>query len=131
WLLAAFSRLVERKNRLLDHRGRVSRIVASDLSGKGDPPMLVLRRKENEKVLFPNLGIAVQILRVAGGKARLGIEAPQDVSVVRHEIASEDQLAEFAQRLNCTTAANNHALRNQMHTVLLGLCLVQKQLEFN
>ena len=93
--------------------------------------MLVLSRKENEKVLFPNLGIAVQILRVAGGKARLGIEAPHDVTVVRHEIASEDQLAEFAQRLTSSTASNNHALRNQMHTALLGLCLVQKQLEIN
>ena len=29
--------------------------------------MLVLSRKENEKVLFPNLGIAMQILRVGGG----------------------------------------------------------------
>ena len=58
--------------------------------------MLVLSRKENEKVLFPHLGIAVQILRVGGGKVRLGIEAPGDVSVVRHEIASEEQLAEFS-----------------------------------
>ena len=30
--------------------------------------MLVLSRKENEKVLFPHLGIALQILRAGGGK---------------------------------------------------------------
>src|SRR4029079_3963568 len=93
--------------------------------------MLVLSRKENEKDLFPHLGIAVQILRVAGGKARLGIEAPPDVSVVRREIASEEQLAEFAQRLSRSAASGNHKLRNEFHTVLLGLSLIQKQLACN
>src|SRR6185503_8144813 len=93
--------------------------------------MLVLSRKENEKVLFPHLGIAVQILRVGGGKARLGVEAPHDVSVVRHEIASEEQLAVFAQRLSQSAASSSHALRNELHTVLFGLCLIQKQLACN
>jgi carbon storage regulator CsrA len=93
--------------------------------------MLVLSRKENEKVLFPHLGIAVQILRVAGGKARLGVEAPHDVSVVRHEIASEEQLAEFSRRLTLSAAGASHKLRNELQTVLLGLCLIQKQLACN
>ena len=61
--------------------------------------MLVLSRKENEKILFPHLGIALQILRLGSGKVRLGIEAPDDVSVVRHEIASSEQIEEFAERL--------------------------------
>jgi len=93
--------------------------------------MLVLSRKENEKVLFPHLGIAVQILRLGGGKARLGIEAPGDVSVVRHEIASADQLAEFAQRLKQSAKSTKHEVRNRLHTTLLGLCLVQKQISRN
>src|SRR3954449_5091036 len=93
--------------------------------------MLVLSRKENEKVLFPNLGIALQILRVAGGKVRLGIEAPGDVAVVRHEIASEDQLAEFAERLKRSAKDGSHEVRNRLHTTLLGLSLVQKQLARN
>ena len=90
--------------------------------------MLVLSRKENEKVVFPNLGIAVQILRVAGGKARLGVEAPHDVSVVRHEIASEEQLADFTKQLTRSAEGASHKLRNELQTVLLGLCLIQKQL---
>ncbi len=93
--------------------------------------MLVLSRKENEKVLFPHLGIAVQILRVAGGKARLGVEAPNDVSVVRHEIANDEQLAEFTRRLMASAAGANHKRRNELQTVLLGLCLIQKQLACN
>jgi carbon storage regulator CsrA len=90
--------------------------------------MLVLSRKENEKVLFPNLGIAFEILRIGGGKVRLGIQAPGDVSVVRDEIASEDQIAEFARRVQERTRHANHELRNRLHSAVLGLAVVQQQL---
>ena len=93
--------------------------------------MLVLSRKENEKVVFPQLGIAVQILRVAGGKARLGVEAPHDVSVVRHEIASPEQLEDFMKQLVKSGDGGSHKLRNELQTVLLGLSLIQKQLACN
>src|SRR5262249_6812827 len=81
--------------------------------GKGDPAMLVLSRKENEKILFPHLGIALQVLRVNGGKVRLGLEAPDDVSIVRYEIASADQIAEFTHRLTHSTTKLNHEARNR------------------
>ncbi len=93
--------------------------------------MLVLSRKENEKVLFPNLGIAMQILRVGGGKVRLGVEAPNNVSVVRHEIASDEQLAEFSERLKNSVKNATHEVRNRLHATLLGLALVHKQLSYN
>src|SRR5437764_4894232 len=93
--------------------------------------MLVLSRKEDEKILFPNLGIAMQILRVGGGKVRLGIEAPNSVSVVRHEIASDEQLAQFSERLISSAKSLTHEVRNQLHTTLLGLALVHKQLSYN
>jgi carbon storage regulator CsrA len=93
--------------------------------------MLVLSRKENEKILFPHLGIALQILRVGGGKVRLGVEAPSDVSVVRYEIASEEQINAFAERLKQTARDQSHAVRNRLHSTLLGLCVLQKQLALN
>jgi carbon storage regulator CsrA len=95
--------------------------------------MLVLSRRENERVLFPELGISIQIVRAASGKARLGIGAPPDLSVVREEIASEQQLAEFAEQLVRSADNHNHshAVRNRMQTVLLSLYLIQKQLANN
>ena len=48
--------------------------------------MLVLSRGHNDKVVFPTLGISVEILRVAGNKVRLGIEAPEEIPVHRHEV---------------------------------------------
>src|SRR5262245_54010679 len=107
------------------------RIAKARRTWKGDPHMLVLSRKENEKVLFPNLGIAMQILRVGAGKVRLGIEAPDSVSVVRHEIASDEQLAELAERLKGSAKNANHEIRNRLHATLLGLALVHKQLSYN
>ena len=48
--------------------------------------MLILGRKENQKICFPELGISVQILRVHGSKVRLGIDAPMEVRIVRDEL---------------------------------------------
>jgi carbon storage regulator CsrA len=49
--------------------------------------MLVLSRRETEKVLFPSLGISVEVLRIRGNTTRLGIDAPPDIPVLRHEVA--------------------------------------------
>jgi carbon storage regulator len=52
---------------------------------KGVSPMLVLSRKENERLVIDG-NIVVTVVRVAGGKVRLGIEAPADVQVKREEL---------------------------------------------
>ena len=49
--------------------------------------MLVLSRRETEKVLFPTLGISVEVLRVRGNSTQLGIDAPANIPILRHEIA--------------------------------------------
>ena len=49
--------------------------------------MLVLTRKEAEKILFPTLGVSVEVLRIRGNKARIGIEAPSEIPVVRQELS--------------------------------------------
>jgi carbon storage regulator CsrA len=48
--------------------------------------MLVLSRRHSEKILFPNLGISIEVLNIAGKLVRLGVTAPRDISVVREEI---------------------------------------------
>ena len=48
--------------------------------------MLVLSRRETEKVLFPTLGISIEVLKTRGNTTRLGIDAPPDVPILRHEI---------------------------------------------
>jgi len=53
----------------------------------GGLSMLVLTRKETEKLLFPTLGITIEVLRIRGNRTRLGIEAPTEIPVVRHEVS--------------------------------------------
>lgn len=47
--------------------------------------MLVLSRKENERIRLGN-EIVVTVVRVAGDKVRLGIQAPPHVLVLRDEL---------------------------------------------
>jgi len=52
--------------------------------------MLVLRRKVGERIIIGD-SIEVTILRVRGGKVRLGFTAPQSVRVDRAEALRVDQ----------------------------------------
>lgn len=47
--------------------------------------MLTLTRKLSESILIGNVRITVT--KIHGGKVRLGIDAPKDVSVHREEVA--------------------------------------------
>ena len=48
--------------------------------------MLVLTRRKDQKVLFPGLDISIQVLSIKGNTARLGINAPPGIRIVRDDI---------------------------------------------
>jgi carbon storage regulator len=48
--------------------------------------MLILTRKAGEKVVIAN-GITVTVVAVAGNKVRVGIDAPDQVRILRAELA--------------------------------------------
>lgn len=54
--------------------------------------MLVLSRQAQEKIVFPGLGISVQVLRCSQRNVRIGIDAPRDIAVLRGELAEEKGL---------------------------------------
>ncbi len=55
--------------------------------------MLVLTRRQGETIII-NGDIQVSVVALQGGKVRLGIEAPEWVTVDRQEV--HDRRAEFA-----------------------------------
>lgn len=50
--------------------------------------MLVLSRRENEKVIIDPKGvnIVLTVVRIDRGKVRIGIEAPDDLPIYREEL---------------------------------------------
>jgi carbon storage regulator CsrA len=99
--------------------------------------MLVLSRGRNDKVVFPTLGISVEILRVAGNKVRLGIDAPHEIPVHRHEVSErmeakgESETIKFPTPIETLSAKLNHATRNRLNAAALGLHLLHQKIELN
>lgn len=85
--------------------------------------MLILSRRENETIVFPNLDIEVHIVRLAGKIVRIGVEAPKDVRVLRGELVAEDDSA------TPNTQLDRHAIRNRLNKAMLGLQVLQASVE--
>jgi carbon storage regulator CsrA len=93
--------------------------------------MLVLSRREGEKLVFPNLGITLEVLRVRGNATRLGIRAPSNVAVLREELCPEggsEPAVSAAPELSAMRKLS-HAVRNRLHAATLALHLFRKQLD--
>src|SRR5882757_3688998 len=97
--------------------------------------MLVLSRGRNDKVVFPTLGISVEILRVAGNKVRLGIDAPHEIPVHRHEVSErikangESETIKFPSSQETLAARLTHSTRNRLNAAALGLHLLHHNIE--
>ena len=85
--------------------------------------MLVLSRGRNDKIVFPNLGITVEILNIASNKVRVGVDAPPSVTVLRHELAGEAGPAAQAESLNPARKLS-HEIRNRLARRQPGAALV-------
>ncbi|MGC4002017.1 MAG: carbon storage regulator [Pirellulales bacterium] len=64
--------------------------------------MLVLSRKECEKIRLGD-NITITVVRVAGDKVRLGIEAPSDVLVLRKELKAHEREPRIGDRSGVLT----------------------------
>ena len=51
--------------------------------------MLVLTRRVNEAIVFPELNITVRVVRIRNGRVQLGIDAPQTMQISRPDARRE------------------------------------------
>ncbi len=90
--------------------------------------MLVLSRRATDKICFPNLGISVEVLRINGNTVRLGIDAPADVKVLRHELAALGDAETGLSHIEAKWGKLSHDMRNRLNTATLALHLMQQQI---
>ena len=82
--------------------------------------MLVVTRRPSERIVFPSLGITVHLLKWAKGSARIGIEAPPEIPILRNELLPT---------LDAPVRRSSHDLANTLSKATLAVQLAQKQVE--
>ena len=101
--------------------------------------MLVLSRKADDAIVFPNLGITVKLLRLNKQVARIGIDAPEGVRILREELndGSSSELFDktaFDAKIDSSLskpeqASQLHQIRNRLNTINLGLQFYKQQMD--
>ncbi len=99
--------------------------------------MLVLSRRPGEKFLFPSLGVSVEVLRSRGTLVRLGIQAPDEIPILRGELSVDEgppvtqELGKSEREASSAAIARQqrHELRNRVNLLTLKLELLRRQLE--
>jgi carbon storage regulator CsrA len=91
--------------------------------------MLVVSRKKTQQILFPNLGIAIEILRISGNAVSVGINAPESVEILRGELLRSHTDKDGPPVSAEGVRELHHALRNQLNKAQLTVAIAQKQLE--
>jgi carbon storage regulator CsrA len=92
--------------------------------------MLVLSRRLNEKILFPGIKAAVQVVSVRDGTVRLGIDAPPEVAVLREELQKNPPAASIPRtKRESKFAGVARQLRDRLQVTGVGLGTVQLLLE--
>jgi len=85
--------------------------------------MLVLSRRSDERIVFPTLGVTLQVLRIKGNIVRIGIEAPPEVPVLRQELTDRPIAV---QSVAASDKEATHSLCNQLSKITLALHLCEK-----
>jgi carbon storage regulator CsrA len=91
--------------------------------------VLVLTRRENEKILLPDVGVTVELMSVTGNRARLGISAPDNIRILREEVASSQDALKQATARGPISREFSHAIRNRLNAAILATETVRLQID--
>jgi carbon storage regulator CsrA len=83
--------------------------------------MLVLSRRTEEKILLPTVPASIKVISAHNGQARLGIEAPPQIPILREELCSDHAAGSLA----VEPLALAQVLRNRLNNVILGVALLR------
>ena len=87
--------------------------------------MLVLTRKLNETIHFPELDISVNVLSLGSSKVRIGIDAPLEIKVIRGELEEGKNFVEKPRSIRLKSDSE-HSLRNVLNDLSIASALTKK-----
>ena len=93
--------------------------------------MLILSRRQKETIEFPEHGITVEVVQIKGNTAKIGIDAPDEVRVIRGEIDYELSKRPYrpAKRpVSKSSSSLRNELRKKLDNANLAIHLAQNQL---
>lgn len=91
-------------------------------------PVLVITRRSTDKISFPQVGITVHFIRVQGSSAKVGVDAPRDIAIVRDEAADDAAaVAKLREQWLRLPKEVRHEIRNELHAVSVGIHLLREQ----
>lgn len=98
--------------------------------------MLVLSRRAEQQIVFPHLGIRINVLQVKGQLVKLGVDAPDSVRVLRNELCTPENAAPLGQgnldkhpRDKAPELQLDHNLRNELNLLNLKIQSLQRRID--
>ena len=88
--------------------------------------MLVLSRRVEDSIVFPDLGISIEILHLKGKSVRVGVDAPIEVKVLRGELETANRVCSRKFDLKGET---EHEVRNKLNTLNIATGFARKLIE--
>jgi len=89
--------------------------------------MLVLSRKEEQKVLIPGLDISIKVICCKNSSVRLGIDAPPEIRILRDELEDGVSVKDPSfsnvvnEKINTFPNDQRHDVRDQFNVVAMAL----------
>jgi carbon storage regulator CsrA len=94
--------------------------------------MLVLTRRPEEQILLPTVPAVIKVISAQHGAVRLGIEAPEHVTILREELCpNKADLVRASTPQDTPAVSSPEAMRSRVHNLFLALTLLRGQLQDN
>lgn len=86
--------------------------------------MLVLSRKVEDTIRFPELDITIEVVQIKGSTTRLGIKAPVEVNILRGELESDTDTPPRKKVL--IEEGSDHEIRNKLNALTIAASFAKK-----
>ncbi len=95
--------------------------------------MLVLTRRPSQSIVFPELGITIQVVDSSNSVARIGVTAPREIKILREEIYDKivDADPDAFTKTRGLQEREHHELKNRLNAANMAVHVARRHLQFD